>query len=215
MDFGQDFFDFNTAESSTDLIPANTVAPVIMTIKPGGKGEEGWLRQSKSSDSMMLDCEFTIVAGRFAKRKVFQLLTVSGGKLDDKGNSIGGGITRTMIRGILESARGVNAKDNTDAAQQKRRISRFDELNGIEFLAKIGIEKSKDAQYDDKNKILCACPPGTKEFDAYWKEDGQQPFAAPATQQQAMAAPAPTWAPPAATQQAAGPQQDMTPPWAR
>ena len=229
MTLGQEFFDFNTAESrSFDLIPKKTVCPVIMSIKPGGHGDGGWLRPSKSSDAMMLDCEFTVSAGTYAKRKIFQLITISGGKLDDRGNSVGGSMGRSLLRSIVESARGINAKDFSDAAQQKRRINSFQDLCGIEFLGEIGIEAGKDG-YDDKNKVTAALSPGMKAYDNYFSQPAQPSFAATAqtyapAQQQQTATPAPQWAAPAATAPAPqqsfstpGPQapQDMTPPWAK
>jgi hypothetical protein len=64
-------FDYNSAESNGggDLIPKGTVAPVIMTIRAGAEGEGGWLTKSRSSDYKYLNCEFTVTAGPFAKRK--------------------------------------------------------------------------------------------------------------------------------------------------
>jgi hypothetical protein len=68
-------YDFNDAESNTgDLIPKGTVAPVILTIRPGGTGDGGWLTQSRNSPYQYLDCEFTVTAGPFAKRKFWTLL---------------------------------------------------------------------------------------------------------------------------------------------
>ena len=49
--------DFNNADTgggSFELIPANTIAKVNMTIRPGGLGDGGWLTQSKSSDAQYL-----------------------------------------------------------------------------------------------------------------------------------------------------------------
>ena len=47
--------DFNTADtqdSAFALIPANTLAKVCLTIRPGGAGPEGWLTQSRSSSAL-------------------------------------------------------------------------------------------------------------------------------------------------------------------
>jgi hypothetical protein len=46
--------------------------------------DAGVLRASRSGDAKLLDCEFTVVDGSFARRKFWQMFTVSGGKLDDK-----------------------------------------------------------------------------------------------------------------------------------
>lgn len=64
--------DFNDAgpQRSFDLIPDNTIVTVELTIRPGGAGEGGWLRRSKDGRSEALDCEFTVIEGEYAKRKL-------------------------------------------------------------------------------------------------------------------------------------------------
>jgi hypothetical protein len=65
--------DFNDAEQqqSFDLIPKGTVAPVRMTIKPGGHDDasQGWTggyaTQSFETGSIFLACEFVILDGEY------------------------------------------------------------------------------------------------------------------------------------------------------
>ena len=60
--------DFNDApgqEDRSELIPDKTIAKMVMSIRPGGVGPGGVLTQSKSSDSQMLDVEFTISSGKY------------------------------------------------------------------------------------------------------------------------------------------------------
>ena len=87
-------FDMNDAEpqKTGDLIPDGSFAKITMTIRPGnvdGQSEmdQGLLKASNSpgSDVLMLDAEFTVVEGPHAKRKFWQMFTVSGGKVDDSG----------------------------------------------------------------------------------------------------------------------------------
>ena len=62
-------FDFNHDDRQTfDLIPANSIVPVVMTIRPGHIGEGGYLTQSQNSDAQYLDCEFAVLAGPFARQ---------------------------------------------------------------------------------------------------------------------------------------------------
>ena len=160
-------FDFNTAErqqNGFDLIPANTILPLVMNIRPGGAGEQGWFRPSQSSDAMLLDCEFTVESGPYAKRKVWQMFTMSGGKLDDHGESMGGKISRQALRAILESARNIHPDDMSDTGMAARRIEGWKDFNGLVFWAKIGVEKDKTGQYQDKNKIICVITPDMKEY---------------------------------------------------
>jgi hypothetical protein len=138
--------DYNTAETgggSFDLVPANTVARVILTIRPGSEGDGGWLTQSKSSDAQYLNCEFTITDGEYAKRKFWGNLTVSGGKVNEEGQSIAGKIARETLRAILESSLGVRPDDESDEAKRKRLVSGYGNFNDMEFVAKIGIEPAR------------------------------------------------------------------------
>lgn len=61
---------------------------------------------------------------------------------------------RAFIKGILNSARGLHPQDNTPQAQQARRIQGFADLDGIEFVAKVDMEKDQNG--DDKNVVKTA-----------------------------------------------------------
>ena len=160
-------YDFNSADKQTDMdvIPAGTIVSLVMTIRAGGQGDGGWLTQSKNSDAQMLDCEFTVAEGPYAKRKIWQYLVLSGGKLNDKGESIAAGISRSMLRAILESARNVDPNDMSDAAVSKRRAD-WNDFCGLTFLAKLGVDKDKTGQYSDKNRIQSVITPNMKEYNA-------------------------------------------------
>lgn len=155
-------FDFNNADNSTsfDLIPAGTVVPLIMTIRPGASGEGGWLTKSTSSDAQYLACEFTVTEGKYRNRKFWQNMTVSGGKTDEAGNSKAGNITRSTLRAILESARGIRPDDESDAARKARMVSGYGDFSGMEFVGKAGIEKG-DNGYPDRNKLLAVIAIGS------------------------------------------------------
>ena len=201
--------DFNSADRQFDLIPDNTIAPLIMHIKPGGQGDGGWLRPSQTSDAMMLECELTVLEGPFARRKIFQYMVVSGGSLNEKGESKAGNITRSNLRAILESARNIKPDDMSPEAAQKRCCpGGYADFNGICFVAKIGIEKGQNG-YNDKNKIKTVIAP---DMEGY----------APIQQQAASAAaaaPPPAWGAPQQAQGQMPPPQSAAsnpvPPWAR
>ena len=196
------FFDYNDADRQFDLIPDNTVAPMIMHIKPGGQGDGGWLRASQNSDAMMLECEFVVLEGPFARRKIFQFMVVSGGKQNEKGESIAGGITRSNIRAMLESARNVRPEDMSPEATQKRCCpGGWADLEGLCFVAKIGIEKGQNG-YNDKNKIKAVITPDMKEYMPI-----QQRPTAPQAQMQGQAQMPPPQSVPASA--------NPTPSWAR
>ena len=197
-------FDFNSAErqQSFELIPAGTIVPLIMVIKPGGSGDGGWLTASKNSDAMMLNCEFTVTEGSFAKRKVFQYMVLSGGKQNDKGESIAGNITRSTLRAMLESARGILPEDMSDTAVNKRRIAGWQDFNGLCFVAKIGVEKGQGG-YQDKNKIQAVITPDMKDYAPAPQVAAPTPAAAAPSWGSEMAPP-----PPAAS-------SNPVPAWAR
>jgi hypothetical protein len=160
--------DFNDADSqaSFDLIPKGTIVPVRMTIKPGGYDDpnRGWTggfaTNNQETGSVYLSCEFVVTAGQFARRKVWSLIGLSSPKGPEWGN-----MGRSFVRGILNSSRGIKDKDDSQQAGQARRINGFADLDGIEFLAKIDVEK--DQNDEKKNVIKFAITPDHKEYQGF------------------------------------------------
>ena len=113
---GSFMHDFNGAEAqqnSFDLIPNGTLVKVRLTIRPGGVGPEGWVTQSRTSDAQYLNTEAVILEGPHTKRRIYTRIGLRGkgaqGADDTYANR-----GRALIRGILESARGIAAKDTYD-----------------------------------------------------------------------------------------------------
>jgi len=168
--------DFNNAEAQREggLIPEGTVAPVHMTVRPGNAGEGGWLKRSKSGDSMALDVEFTIVEGPFAKRKFWGLFTLEG---TTDGHQKAADISASRLRAILESARGIRPDDESEPAKAGRRMNSWGDFDGLRFIAKIGIEKAKEGSgFKDKNSLDAAITPDRK---AWVKVEQIKPQATP------------------------------------
>jgi hypothetical protein len=146
-----------------------------MTIRPGGLNDpaqgwtEGYATRGKSTDSVYLDCEFVILEGKYAKRKIWSLIGLYSPKGPDWGNQ-----GRAFIKGILNSSRRLNPKDNSPETQTKRRIAGFQELDGVEFVAKIDIEHGDRG---DKNVIKLAITPDHKDYATLMGGSG---YAAPA-----------------------------------
>ena len=69
---------------------------------------------------------------------------------------------RSLVRGMLNSARGISDKDMSAEAQAARRINGFADLDGIEFIARIDI--GTDASGDDKNEIRSAVTPDHRDY---------------------------------------------------
>ena len=119
-------FDMNDAEpqKSGELIPDGTFAKVTMTIRPGGTDgqseiDRGLLKASNApgSDVLMVDAEFTVAEGPHVRRKFWQMFTVSGGKVDEQGVSIGWKISKASFRAMIDSALGLDPQDMSEAAK--------------------------------------------------------------------------------------------------
>ena len=178
--------DFNTADDQNefDIIPKGTLAKVRMSIKPGGHDDTtqgwtgGWATQNNSTGSVYLSCEFVVLEGKYAHRKIWSLIGLHSPKGPDWAN-----MGRAFIKGILNSARGISNKDNSPAAQNARRINGLGDLEGIEFVARVDVEK--DQHGNDKNTIKIAVTPDHKEYASLMGA----PAAAPSTSPSAPAAP--------------------------
>lgn len=145
-------FNLNDAESGSDLIPDGTVARAILTIRPGGAGDGGWLKTS-STGGLMLDTEWVIVEGKFAKRKVWRYMSLSEKAMP---------ITLRQLRAAVEGHFGILPTDMSAEAMAKRDIKDIGTLNGIEACIMVGVEKSEG--YADKNTIKAVLAPGEKSF---------------------------------------------------
>ncbi|GHU13155.1 hypothetical protein FACS189449_08140 [Alphaproteobacteria bacterium] len=154
--------DFNTAELQTEfgLIPAGTIAKAILVVKPGSDFFDPFLTRSKNSDSAYLDCEFIILEGQYAKKRIFD-------KIGVEGSEAWINMGKTRIRALLESAKNVNPKDMSENAMAARRINSFGELDGLEVVIKIGIESDKGGVYKDKNKVVSIITPDHQMYKNY------------------------------------------------
>jgi hypothetical protein len=160
--------DFNDAEAQQgafDLIPKGTIVPLRMSIKPGGHDDhsqgwtEGYATQSFDTGAVYLACEFVVTAGPFAKRKMWSNI----GLRSPKGPTWGQ-MGRSFIRAALNSARNVNPQDNSPQASAARRINSFADLDGIEFIARVDVEK--DSKDEDRNVVKLAIEPDHKDYAA-------------------------------------------------
>ena len=197
--------DFNSAQSNGNVIPKGTLAKVRLTIRPGGfddpsQGWTGGYAKRGATGAVYLDAEYTVVEGPYAKRKIWSLIGLYSPKGPDWGNA-----GRGLIKGILNSARGIADKDNSAQAQARRRISGFAELDGIEFIARMDI--GSDTNGEEKNEVRAAVTPSHRDYAQMMGHGGAAPMpgygqapAAPAPQQ-GHAAPAQGYAAPSPQQQ--------------
>jgi len=188
--------DFNGAEAQQDsfeLIPNGTLVKARLTIRPRGVGPDGWITQSRTSDAQYLNTEAVIVEGPHARRRIYTRIGLRGkgaqGADDTYGNR-----GRALIRGILESARGIASKDTSDRARGARVIRGFGDLNGMEFIARIGVEKDKaDARDEGRNVIAAAIGPEHADYARLMGAAPAQPML-PGSSTPTAAGDAPPWA---------------------
>lgn len=215
-------FDMNDAEpqKSGELIPDGTFAKVTMTIRPGGTDgqseiDRGLLKASNApgSDVLMVDAEFTVAEGPQVRRKFWQMFTVSGGKVDEHGASIGWKISKGSFRAMIDSALGLDPQDMSEAAKAKRILRGLADLSGITFVAKIKVEASDDPRYGDSNKLDRVVLPSEPE----WRKvmDGEVLAPSPSTRARPKAASPASPAAPAWGQPAASPPANAAPAWSR
>jgi hypothetical protein len=205
--------DFNDAEQQQgfDLIPKGTLVPVRMTIKPGGHDDpaQGWsggyATESFDTGSIYLAAEFVVTGGAHAKRKMWSNI----GLHSPKGPTWGQ-MGRTFIRAALNSARNVHPQDNSPQAAAARRIQGFHELDGIEFLARVDVEK--DSKGLDRNVIKLAVESDHPEYAKHMGMPSKAKTGGGTSGAPAQAAPAYTTAP--ATQQQRAPVTGK-PAWAQ
>lgn len=221
--------DFNDAKQNANLIPKGTIAKVRMTIRPGGfddpsQGWTGGYARRGTTGSVYLDVEYTVLEGSFAKRKIWSMIGLYSASGPNWAN-----MGRSLVRGILNSARGLSDKDNSPEAQNARRISGFADLDGIEFVARIDI--GKDSNGEDKNDIRQAVTRDHKEYatamGGHAAPIGYAPAPAYAPPQPSYSAPAlpsgyappqpqqPSYAPQAPQQAAPAPATGVRPTWAK
>ena len=211
--------DFNDAKQNANLIPKGTIAKVRLTIRPGGfddpsQGWTGGYARRGTTGSVYLDVEYTVLEGPYVKRKVWSMIGLYSATGPGWAN-----MGRSLVRGILNSARGLSDKDNSPEAQNARRISGFADLDGIEFVARIDI--GKDSNGEDKNDIRQAVTRDHKDYAAamggHVAPMGYAPAPAYAAPQPAYAAPAqqPSYAPHVEQQAAPAPAAGVRPTWAK
>lgn len=158
-----DFNDAEAQQSGLNLIPKGTLAPVRMNLKPGGHydASQGWSdgypTQSSNTGAVYLAAEFVITGGEYAKRKLWSNI----GLYSPKGTTWSQ-MGRSFVRAALNSARNVLPQDNSPQGAAARRIQGFADLDGLEFVVRVDIEK--DERGDDRNVVKTAIEPDHPDY---------------------------------------------------
>lgn len=162
-----DWNDFENADAqrSFEVIPRGTLVPVRMILRPGGHDDPqagwtgGWATRSPVTGAVYLSCEFVVLAGPYARRKLWTNI----GLYSEKGPAWGR-MGRATIRAILNSAHNLHPDDHSPQAAQARRIADFSALDGIVFVARLGVEK--DSNDEERNVVRAIIEPDHKDYAA-------------------------------------------------
>lgn len=154
--------DFNDAVDPF-VIPKGTVVHVRLEIKPGGYNDpaQGWtdgIATKGDTGSVFLKCEFTVLDGPYAKRKLYSNI----GLYSPKEGSTWANQGRAFIRGIINSRYGLSENDQSLQAQTRRKLKSLADLNGAEFWGRTSI--GKDQNDDPKVEIQRAVTPDHKDY---------------------------------------------------
>ena len=112
-----------------------------------------------------LECEFTIVGGKYDKRRFWQNIMCDGGKINpETGMPWCKEIGIRTFRDIINSAFGLDPNDTSPEAANRRKVNDLKRaLDGAEFCVKVVIEKGTNG-YVDKNKMLVPLAVNSKEY---------------------------------------------------
>jgi hypothetical protein len=157
--------DLNNIESGGgsdfELIPDSTIVRAIITIKPNAVTMPEFsntpiFKASQTTSAKWLEVEYTIIGGQFDKRKFWQNHFFDGDAKDDSGVSKSKKIGLQWLKSVVESHNNISALDASSQAQAVRQIDMqkggVASINGMNVCVKIGIEKSNDPMYSDKNR---------------------------------------------------------------
>lgn len=163
-----DHMDFNgaaTQDAAFALISAGTLVKIRLTVRPGSAGPDGWLTQSRTSAALYVNTEAIILEGPHARRRIYTRVGYKGRGVNDRGEDTYANRGRSLLRGILESARGIRAGDQSERARAARTVRSLGDLNGLELVVKIGIDKDRDDPTSEgRNVIVAAIGPDHAEY---------------------------------------------------
>jgi hypothetical protein len=159
---------FNNAKDqmSYELIPHKTITKVQLSLKKGNhvtkEWSDGYATKSKSGTCLYLACEFVILSGEYENRKIWSNIGLHS---DNSGQY--GEIGRSMIKAILNSARGLHAKDKSLEAEKQRQIKSFADLDNLQVVAEITINDQGDKP---RNEIKIIITPDHARYSEFMDE---------------------------------------------
>jgi hypothetical protein len=175
--------DLNEVQPDRELIEPG-IYGLKIAVKEGHGGKDGWLKLAKNQRSLMLELECKVTAAvtkkgeltpsehngkvvrdwitlEFDETDAIHLPAITSDDLERFRTSVRLG--RKKLRAIVDSAYGLNPKDESDEAQEKRRLKSYDELNGLRFYAQIE-ERPGQGKYGPSNTIDFVITPDLPDY---------------------------------------------------
>lgn len=151
------------ASRESVLIPEGTYIKVSLAIRPGGCGPDRMLTKAKNSDFWYLNTILVVCSGPFTGRKVYHRFSLQG---SSTGYDAWVERGQRQLRAAIESAYRILPTDNSEAAQAKRRLTTFRELEGLTFFVKVGIQAGRDPAFAPSNVVRTIITPDFVAYDA-------------------------------------------------
>ena len=162
------------------LLPAG-VYQLKVEVVSGGRGPDGTLTLAKNGCTMHVQLVYTVNAGDYRNRKIWDYLTVTLDEhavvLDEHGNPLppleaakkldklrtAVRMGRSKIKALINSARGLNPDDKSAATEARRSIESHDDLNGMIFWADVGV-RAGSGGYGPSNFVDYIVQPGDPDY---------------------------------------------------
>jgi len=141
------------------VIPSGTICSVLINVR--GR------KDTKAKDGEMLDLEFTVLEGEYEKWRIWEMMMIKGNGSEGHNQALD--ITMSRVRAIIESAKGIDPSDDSKEAMAARDIDDWEDIDGLNVLIRVGIEKGVDP-YPDKNKVLTFITPDMDDYDGFEPE---------------------------------------------
>lgn len=193
--------DLNEAEGQSEArgaIPPESIVLVRLNLRTpkAGKAQGQYPLLTRASTGMeYLDCEFEVVSGTYTGKKMWDNLNIMGTvSTDNQRKSVD--ISKRMLRAIAEAVRGIDPKDASPSAVQARHLQSFEQLQGVMFGVKVGVEKPMAGDRYVNNNIKRIITPD-HEYYANVMQGGEFISDKPIPEiPQAAGGPSPSWAAP-------------------
>jgi hypothetical protein len=208
--------DLNEAEGQTEArgaIPPESMVLVRLNLRTpkAGKTQGQYPLLTLASTGMeYLDCEFEVVSGSYSGKKMWDNLNIMGKvSTDNQRKSVD--ISKRMLRAITEAVRGIDPKDASPSAVQARHLQSFEQLQGVMFGVKVGVEKPMAGDRYVNNNIKRIITPD-HECYATVMQGGEFISDKPVPEiPQAAGGPSPSWAAPGTQAPNAAPAAPVAP----